>query len=125
MDDDALSKILGRVDFVRKTESLNITRKRYTDWSLFVDYDASMRCSAVEVYDGNVMFRGFQLSSLSYRDLVKVIVEKVGSEVLDLGDGFRCDGLGLACYAPGRYGPEGDDAAVEALLAYRVGYYGA
>jgi hypothetical protein len=102
---------------------LPFTREEFEDYHFFVDFDAGGACRSIEVYPGvRMMLNGVDIMAMSYGGLVRHI-RQCGHAIVENADGFRCEELGLACYAPAHTEPDGSEAQVESLFAHPRGYW--
>lgn len=124
MNQDEVRERLGTAGKVRPPQgSLGTVREHFPDHSLFVDYDRTGKCAGIEFYpEARVVLDGRDLMAMTYRELVLHLRAK-GASVAEEGDGFRCDPLGLAGYAPQLGDPVLTDAPLESVLVYGPGYY--
>jgi hypothetical protein len=124
MSPDDVHRMYGEPNWKRAPNDYSdSTREQFELRRLFVDFRSDTGCCAVEMYpDARVMLEEVDLMAMSYRQLVGLLRGK-GLSVVELGDGFRCDDLGLACYASKLADSGVPEAPIESLMVYPRGYY--
>lgn len=117
-------QVLGQPNWRRgPSEFSTLTREEFAAYNCFIDFELDGQCCSAEFYgDASVFFDGVNLVSMTYKSLVTHLRAK-GAAVDEDNDGFRCDDLGIACYAPEVGDPDIPDARVESVFVYKRGYY--
>ncbi len=124
MSREEVHHVLGQPDWRESAaDPFGLSREQFNDCCAFVDFDREGRCCGVEAYpDATVLLDGRDLMAMDYGDLVAFLHARQ-ILVVETGDGFRADAIGLACYAPSVADPEATRVPIESLLLYRRGYY--
>ena len=124
MSPDDVHRFYGEPDWRRPPDPIfGSSRERYLAHRFFVDFSRDGRCCSVEMYpDARALLDGIDLMAMTYHELVRYLRGR-GASVLEEGDGFRCDDLGLAGYAPDIADPELSEVRLQGLLVYPHGYY--
>lgn len=121
---DAVHLVVGVPSSTRgPSEFSDSTSEYFNAYLLSVEFDREGSCCSIEMAAGATLtYEGANLMVMSYRRLVELLRRK-GARVVEAGDGFRCDDLGLACYAPRVGDPTLPDPPIDGILIYRRGYY--
>jgi hypothetical protein len=95
-----------------------VNRDYFSDEGFFVYYDPDDKAIAVEFFDLGLLTYPPDVSlDLPYPDLVAWVRSRDPAVVIEIGDAFRSDALGIAG------GPGAEEPKAESVIVYRPRYY--
>jgi hypothetical protein len=104
-----------------KSPSSDALTDAFRSEGIYVYYDKSDRCKAIEVASpSNVVLNDQDLIGERFFE-IRLWLGSQGYDVVDNDSGAICRDVGVSLYAPDRR--EGETSLVEAVLVFREGYF--